>query len=60
MGGKKELSGETEVVRKKILVVVRRGLRCSEGGPYYTGREGKAGKFPCSIAERDMHRQCYS
>ena len=55
MGGKKELSGETEVVWKKILVVVRRGLGRLEGGPYYTGREGKAGKFPCSIAERDMH-----
>ena len=27
MGGKKELSGETEVVWKKILVVDRRGLR---------------------------------
>lgn len=45
MGGKKELSGETEVVWKKILVVDRRGLRRSEGGPYYTGREGKAGKI---------------
>lgn len=55
MGGKKELSGETEVVWKKILVVVRRGLGRLEGGPYYTGREGKAGKISCSIAERDMH-----
>lgn len=45
MGGKKELSGETEVVWKKILVVVRRGLGRLEGGPYYTGREGKAGKI---------------
>lgn len=45
MGGEKELSGETEVVWKKILVVDRRGLRRSEAGPYYTGREGKAGKI---------------
>ena len=45
MGGKKELSGETEVVWKKILVVDRRGLRRSEGRPYYTGREGKAEKI---------------
>ena len=30
---------------KKILVVDRRGLCRSEGGPYYTGREGKAEKI---------------
>lgn len=45
MGGKKELSGETGWYGKKILVVVRRGLGRLEGGPYYTGREGKAGKI---------------
>lgn len=52
MGGKKELSGEIEVVWKKILVVVRRGLGCLEGGFYYIGREGKVGKiflFYCRV-----------
>ena len=43
------------MVWKKILVVGRRGLGRLEGGPYYTGREGRPEKFPCSIAERDTH-----